>query len=451
MTRPIRSIARRRLLVVGISMALAAGSAQADTFAVTSMNDAGSGTLRQALQDVYDHDDKGPHLIDLSPIAGGTIVLESGLPPVKGDFTLLGSDVTVSGDDQHSCLDVEKYASSEFNNVVIEALTLTNCHSAAEGAALRADKTNLALDGVVIKNNVSDDRGGGIYVTRGSSTTTSIRNSVITNNQAGGSGGGVFVDSAELELIGSTISGNSAVDEGGGLFATGGSISIIGSTVSGNTAEYYGGAFLESGSSIEVLNTTISGNQALADVGGLSIYSYSYYGAPVTLDGLTITGNSADIVGGLGMNVRVLADPNLSLAMVRNSIIAGNSAGSEADLGRALEAEMPDIQVNYTVLGTAVDPSARFVLDQVTLDTIGADPKLGALADNGGLTWTHFPALDGAGTGLIPLGSSGCGTSFNIDQRGTPRPAPGTQACSAGSVERASSPLIFSDRFMVEP
>jgi len=62
-----------------------------------------------------------------------------------------------------------------------------------------------------------------------------------------------------------------------------------------------------------------------------------------------------------------------------------------------------------------------------------ADPKLLALADNGGPTWTY--ALDNGSAALnqIPPGTNGCGTTYTTDQRGEPRPY-GT-SCEIGAWE----------------
>lgn len=81
-----------------------------------------------------------------------------------------------------------------------------------------------------------------------------------------------------------------------------------------------------------------------------------------------------------------------------------------------------------------------------TGDQLSADPKLGALADNGGPTRTHAllsgsPAMD-----AIPQGTNGCGTTFAEDQRGVDRPqgggANGTAACDIGPFELEPPPKL---------
>jgi len=58
--------------------------------------------------------------------------------------------------------------------------------------------------------------------------------------------------------------------------------------------------------------------------------------------------------------------------------------------------------------------------------TTFADPKLAALADNGGPTKTILPAKDGPAVGI----GKGCPAT---DQRGKPRKSP--HGCTAGAVE----------------
>src|SRR5699024_9035332 len=93
---------KRRALATAIGLALAASGAQAATFNVTSTDDAGTGTLRQAIIDATGQ--AGPHTVDFSAISGQTITLAADLPNSTEDRTLQGSEVTLSGDGSYSCL-----------------------------------------------------------------------------------------------------------------------------------------------------------------------------------------------------------------------------------------------------------------------------------------------------------------------------------------------------------
>src|SRR5699024_8664605 len=96
---------RPRALAAAIGLALAASGAQAADFDITSADDAGAGTLRQAIVDANGL--PGPHTLDFSPISGQTITLAANLPQINEDMTLLGSEVTLSGDGSHGCLNAD--------------------------------------------------------------------------------------------------------------------------------------------------------------------------------------------------------------------------------------------------------------------------------------------------------------------------------------------------------
>ena len=72
--------------------------------------------------------------------------------------------------------------------------------------------------------------------------------------------------------------------------------------------------------------------------------------------------------------------------------------------------------------GPITDGGGNLVWGDTTCPGINADPKLLALADNGGPTWTY--ALDDGSAALeqIPTGANGCGDTYTTDQRGYARP-----------------------------
>jgi hypothetical protein len=76
-------------------------------------------------------------------------------------------------------------------------------------------------------------------------------------------------------------------------------------------------------------------------------------------------------------------------------------------------------------------------------DVVKTDPKLKALANNGGPTKTELlfkgsPAID-----AISTGSAGC-VAGATDQRGLARPQPAGGACDIGAVEIAQPPIVIS-------
>src|SRR5262245_58771123 len=166
---------------------------------VTTLADAGPGSLRQAILDT-----PGGSTVDFQPGLSGTITLTSGEVAINKDLTVAGPGadvVTVSGN----------HASRVFNiaptfTVDISGLTI------ADGSV-----------GIAF--------GGGIL----NAGTLTVTDSTLSGNsvRVGGQGGGIF-NEGTLTVTGSTLSGNSA-SVGGGISNLGGTLTVTSSTLSGNS------------------------------------------------------------------------------------------------------------------------------------------------------------------------------------------------------------------------
>jgi hypothetical protein len=251
--------------------------------------------------------------------------------------------------------------------------------------------------------------------------TVDIEDSVIDGNMSADRGGGVGVSSgSDAAIDTTTISGNDATVHGGGvLVELDGSLAITDSTISGNTASQGGGIAHWGTEEISLTNTTISGNEAEVTGGGMSV---EINGGSAALLNVTITDNVADSdnnANGFGGGVSVGTG---SLA-ARNTIIAGNVTlltGTDPDCVGTITSQA------YNLIG--IDSPQCTIAGDTTGNIVDADPMLGPLADNGGLTATHAllpgsPALDAAGLCPPP----------DADQRGEPRPQ--GIACDIGAYE----------------
>lgn len=123
---------------------------------------------------------------------------------------------------------------------------------------------------------------------------------------------------------------------------------------------------------------------------------------------------------------------------MQSSIIAGNSAGDDADYA-------PDLGAGYPM--TIAGSNNLVVSSDATLpvDTLDVDPLLLPLADNGGPTRTH--AL-GEGSPGIDAGNNSGNLAF--DQRGSGFPRVVGAAADIGAFEvRTETPddTIFKDGF----
>ena len=168
--------------IIGISAALILlflGSVphlQAATLTVTNTDDAGAGSLRQAIIDA--NAASGPDIIDFDAGVNGTITLSTSLPTITEVLDIIGpgdATLSVSGNDV---------------------------------SGVRPFTIGATISGLTVeKGNVID--GGGIV----NSGTLTLENSTVSYNTAYWGGG---IDSGGvLTLINSTVSDNTATEGGG--------------------------------------------------------------------------------------------------------------------------------------------------------------------------------------------------------------------------------------------
>lgn len=351
---------------------------------VTNLNDNGSGSLRQALEEIAIG---GTITFDPS-LAGGTLPLTSGpLWPVSS-VTIDAVDapgIVIDGGGSDRVLIVDAGLT-----VTVANLTLTNGY----GFQLAGGIINngiLTLDHATVSNNTMTtdagdfwQGGGGIY--SGNDATLNLVDSTITGNVAAWSGGGIYsFFNTTTTIVRSTISGNVSGDVGGGLRLLG-NAEISNSTISGNEATgWYGGALFGTDGVVNVTNTTISGNVSPSS-------------AP------------ADIFVG------TFGDASATLNLT-NSIVASIQDNCFfAPFGSGIVTLTADHNNVFTDGTCFVGPT----------DQVVADAGLGPLADNGGPTLTHAllagsPAVDAADNAVCPA----------VDQRSVPRDA----ACDVGAFE----------------
>jgi hypothetical protein len=232
----------------------------------------------------------------------------------------------------------------------------------------------------------------------------------LTITGGNGTVGGGINNSASLTLTNCTISGNTGVDAGG--IENFGALNITGSTISNNSANVGGfsnaGGISDSnnGAGMTITNSTISGNTASAS--GDNIGGILHFNGTLIITSCTITNNKAQ--GGVNNagGVRVLGGSTT----VSNTIIAANQNNSTvADVDGAFTSN------GYNLIGN-VGAASGFnqTADQTGTGAAPLNPKLGALAFNGGPTQTHFLI---AGSPAIDQGKS---FGLTTDQRGDTRP-----------------------------
>jgi len=384
--KSVRGIAR--VSVVGV-IALAWGGmtavpAQAATFTVTKTADTADGacnadcSLREAV--IAANTGAGPDTIN---VPAGTFLL-----------TITGAeeDASASGD-----LDIDSdvtLVGTGASSTIIDGNGTVTTERVLQISDSSGPDVQVSISGVTVRGGREDDtsdRGGGIWVN----------------------------DGGELNLTNSTVTDNAAVDWFSGGVDVDGEATIMNSTISNNFASQPGGAMEVEGTA-SLTNVTFSGNRTNEDGGAITVYS-----GDVSLNNVTITGNRADDDGSGGTYGGGIAN-NGGAITIRNSILANNTVGAgstDPDCSNASGSitsqghNLVEIQGTCTFAGSG--------------DITGQDPNLGALANNGGPTFTHALL---AGSPAIDKGdpSSGGPTSCaSADQRGAPRQG----QCDIGAYE----------------
>jgi len=250
----------------------------------------------------------------------------------------------------------------------------------------------VTIEALTIRNGDagSQSNGGGV---RNVGVLSVVRSTIAGNHAT--NGGGIYnIDFASV--VDSTLADNAALS--GGALLNLGTVSVTRTTFSGNDASF-GGA-IQSDGLLRLTNSTVTGNSA--DQGG-AIRAFQW----LIMSQSTVAGNTASVIGGID-NSRV------TNGTVGGSIVANNSGGNCA---------------------SAVGDGGSNLTFPVSDDSCGGtwlvgDPRLGPLADNGGLTETRALTTGSEAVDRIPASDSACTTT---DQRGVDRPVgPG---CDVGAYE----------------
>lgn len=425
---------------------------------VTNTNDAGAGSLRQAITQM-NADMDVVNTINLNTISG-TISLLSALPTVErnatwngpGATTLTVQRSTAAGTPAFRVLHLGRGGTiigltiangrvddpplsapgggivSSSPLVVRNSIISGNTAILGGGIYMATNQGTMEITDSVIVNNTAAD-GGGIYQIH--TTSITISNSRIDSNTAPfGLGGGIYnVDGTITIRDRSRIMNNQSQVGGGGIynFGTDARVIIEDSTFHSNTSQSHGGGIHNVSTNVNALeirrstfklnkalgnglggaintdrgtivNSTISGNEALKG-GGI----YERAGAILILNGNTITQNVARAGGGGpalgpggGEGGGLFVETGAVATMV-NTIIAGNAADFYPDVVGKIDS----LGHNLIGDGTGASGFRPDLGDQVGFLTVPyvIDPLLAPLGDYGGPTETHIllpgsPALD---------------------------------------------------------
>jgi CSLREA domain-containing protein len=334
--------------------------------------------------------------------------------------------LTISGNNQSSIFRTNTNAIG-----AVDGVKITAGHVSGGGGGI-ANLGRFALMDSVLSQNSAEYRGGGIY----NNAVMTISNTVLMNNDALSGGGGILneYEFAKMTITSSTVRDNS----GPGGIVNSGALTISNSTITGNDAGIGTTAFGNQNSTLTIINSTIANNSNTrpSGIGG----GISNDGSAVFLLNVTVTGNSVTSTlpygGGGGVCNSTQNYPGTITA--RNTIIANNNAvnGIGTDYFGVLMSQGYNLVENTSNMAFA---------GTLTGNITGQDPRVGVLANNGGLTQTvglmlGSPAIDAGDPNAFLMS----------DQRGAHRPVDGdlngTSVSDIGAFEYRSdvAPMVKS-------
>jgi hypothetical protein len=427
-------------------------AAQAAIRVVANCNDSGAGSLRAAVAGAASGD-----TIDLRSLTCSRIVLAGQIDIPQADLSLLGPGrfaLTVDGNragrvfrhagtgtlyiDRMSIAYGRQETQEPFGGCIYSPSGMVelwrsrvhHCEVDALGSDTQLLGGGIAAENIVLNyssvfyNKAAEfGAGGGIRA----SNSARVYYSQVYGNTAMDSGGGI--SAGDVIASYSLIHGNSA-NAGGGIAC--GRLTLNKSTVSANRALLYvyfgrfqenwaGGVWVGGSGRNVIVDSTITGNSAFnysaGDLGGGETVVYNS----------TITNNRENYPEGdefrfnppeyYGRGALVAGTLRL-----QSSIVGGNQ--------RTQGAPAYDIAPGTTVTGNRnLISHAQVAIPAGTL--VVDDPRLAALADNGGPTRTHLPLADSP---VIDRGSNPLDREF--DQRGAGFPRVKGAGVDIGSVER---------------
>lgn len=437
--------------------------ASAATFEVTTLDDAGPGSLRQAVVDANNEMlFPGGDLITFAAGLSGTIELESTLDvtseviidgtgatitisrdnaagdfdlvhavlPANDPFTLIDVDIVGDGGDPQQLgrgLVIHGFEEADVGRVQLTDVNIAN-HKAAPGTsgggAYIAESTYVdVLRGSISSNEADDDqRGGGLRIDGGNFGSLHMTGTAVVSN-TGGIGGGIAVDEVNgVFITDSFFQLNTASDPANGV---GGAIDaleiaidgveISGSTFDSNFAEVDGGALtiVDSGSP-QITRSTFSNNIADSGNGGAIYLHEIFQGSTITES--QFTGNAADDIGG-GVAYETV-DAGDSHAVL-GSTFSGNVADGGTSIGVVQLAgsfllqnstldELSAVGDPFNVLVLDVEVTGSIAIENSTSTGLGGLGLLGldgtAVVENSILDGQEGPPVGvGGGTGTVTI------------------------------------------------
>jgi hypothetical protein len=366
------------------------------TFVVSNANDAGPGSLRQALMDsnasvglkdtiVFQIPGPAPHTITPAtplPTITDPVVIDA---PPTGDCSVgLAPTVEIDGVSAGPADGLVVKASG----TVVRGLSITRFASGillgtfADGTVVECSYLGLAPDGVTAKGNAN-----GIRISASSNNTIGGTSAALRNVISGNTGFGIDIEAGTSgnsvlgNFIGTSAPGTAAIANAVGVRISGASTVIggvttqpgtgAGNVISGNT-----------GDGIHVCGTVLSG--AACPIGGPGGSGAVFQGNIIGLDatGLTKVGN-----GGAGIGTTNGAVQVGGTAAGARNVISGNNAGvALSNSGSTYNTVIQGNYIGTDITGTLDRANGTAVVAGSAPGTLvgGSDPGAGNLISGNG-------------------------------------------------------------------
>jgi hypothetical protein len=339
---------------------------------------------------------------------GGGAIFEDGGSLTVIDCTFMNNQCASSGEDVSG----GAINGQGIGTLIVEGSTFTG-NSGSNGGAIGTQDENVTVVNSTFTGNKATGTGGnpgnggdgGAMSYDGAMVSWTMCGDTFSNNSGVASGGAIFRVAYSDEAVNidrSTFDGNSvdpSTGNAGGLYLEYATITMTRTTISHNSAHFGGGIWIGHNAVAKITNDTIADNTAT--MGGGVWFAGGVTG---TLLNVTVAGNAGNGMAG--------GDTGVTL---ENTLIANNTKGS-------LEGE---VSCDHTHTGAGAN--MEFPGDSsspCTSSVLVADPELGPLENNGGVTQTMAPA---AGSPAIGKGSA-CPSTDQTDQSRM-------SSCTLGAVE----------------
>lgn len=241
---------------------------------------------------------------------------------------------------------------------------------------VNAPGATVTLEDLTLTDGFTASDGGAVLLSAG---TLELRRCIVSGSRAGGHGGGIAVNGGLLDMQDTRLTDNEASGDGGGIARLDGELNAYRVTLDHNRAGGKGGGLYTAAAGVRdfLRSVTFSANRAVTG-GGI----HDEGSLPSTeLEFCTLTGNEATSDGGGAYG------PIYCIY----SIISLNTAPAN-----------PEESGNFAIYDS----------------TVGGDPLLGPLRDNGGHVPTHALLT---GSPAIDAESVPSGASLTTDARLAPR------------------------------